>query len=103
MPIYEYVCGDCGAQTEAIQKLSDTPLTTCSVCGNDALNRVVSAPSFTFKGSGWYITDYSAKGRQEKPSTSSQREESPAEAKAGKTGAGDTTVTSNAKPSTQAA
>ncbi len=96
MPIYEYICANCGARAEAIQKLSDAPLTTCAACGQDALSRVVSAPSFTFKGSGWYITDYSAKGRQENASASSKN------ATGAAASASDNTA-SNAKPSTQAA
>ena len=29
MPIYEYVCNECGHALEALQKLSDAPLQTC--------------------------------------------------------------------------
>ncbi len=100
MPLYEYVCESCGARVEVIQKFSDAPLVTCPTCGADALNRVVSAPAITFKGSGWYITDYSTKGRQENTSTSSRREGSPAEAAPD---AGTATSTSDAKSSAQAA
>ncbi|MCS7079797.1 MAG: zinc ribbon domain-containing protein [Chloracidobacterium sp.] len=69
MPIYEYMCDNCGDRIEVIQKFSDAPLVTCASCGQDALSRVVFAPSLSFKGSGWYITDYSAKGRRENTST----------------------------------
>jgi putative FmdB family regulatory protein len=100
MPLYEYACESCGARVEVIQKFSDAPLVTCPTCGADALSRVVSAPAITFKGSGWYITDYSAKGRQENTSTSSRREGSPAEAAPD---AGTATATSDVKSSAQAA
>jgi putative FmdB family regulatory protein len=100
MPLYEYACESCGARVEVIQKFSDAPLVTCSTCGADALSRVVSAPAITFKGSGWYITDYSAKGRQENTSTSSRREEGQAEAASG---TGMATSTSDAETSAQAA
>ncbi|MGQ9898040.1 MAG: FmdB family zinc ribbon protein [Acidobacteriota bacterium] len=100
MPLYEYVCGNCGARVEAIQKFSDAPLVTCPTCGADALSRMVSAPAITFKGSGWYITDYSAKGRQENTSPSSQREGNQKEV-APTTGTA--TSTSDAKSSAQAA
>ena len=33
MPIYEYVCEECGHEKEAIQKFSDDPLTDCTECG----------------------------------------------------------------------
>ena len=60
MPIYEYVCQGCEARIEVKQKLSDPPLTTCERCGK-ALNKIISAPGIMFKGSGWYVTDYSDK------------------------------------------
>ncbi|GKS58733.1 hypothetical protein YTPLAS18_22600 [Nitrospira sp.] len=60
MPIYEYVCQGCETRIEVKQKLSDPPLTTCERCGK-ALNKIISAPGIMFKGSGWYITDYSDK------------------------------------------
>lgn len=100
MPIYEYMCDNCGDRMEAIQKFSDAPLVTCSACGQDALSRVVSAPAFTFKGSGWYITDYSAKGRQENGSASTDKGEHTDKAAAC---AGGATTTCNAPSCTQAA
>ncbi|MCC5869002.1 MAG: zinc ribbon domain-containing protein [Gammaproteobacteria bacterium] len=58
MPIYEYRCGSCGHQLEALQKISDEHLTDCPACGESALRRLVSAPSFRLKGGGWYETDF---------------------------------------------
>jgi putative FmdB family regulatory protein len=58
MPIYEYVCGACGNAHEALQKISDAPLTDCSACGQSALKKKVSAPAFRLAGSGWYETDF---------------------------------------------
>jgi putative FmdB family regulatory protein len=57
MPLYEYECVDCGQRTEALQQHSDPPLTVCPACGGK-LRKLVSSPSFQFKGSGWYVTDY---------------------------------------------
>jgi predicted nucleic acid-binding Zn ribbon protein len=37
MPIYEYVCSDCGHEIEKLQ---------------------ISAPGFRLSGSGWYETDF---------------------------------------------
>lgn len=58
MPIYEYVCKDCGHQLEAIQKISDAPLTACPACGKDGLQKQISAAGFRLKGGGWYETDF---------------------------------------------
>ncbi len=58
MPIYEYECDDCGHALEALQKLSDDPLSTCPECATDALKKKISAPGFRLSGSGWYETDF---------------------------------------------
>lgn len=60
MPIYEYQCEECGQRTEAIQRLDDPPLEQCPHCGG-ALRKLMSAPAFQFKGTGWYVTDYAGK------------------------------------------
>lgn len=58
MPFYEYQCGQCGSQVEVMQKISDPPLRKCPSCGKSALKRLISAPVFRLKGSGWYETDF---------------------------------------------
>lgn len=57
MPIYEYECLQCGTRSEAIQRMSDPPLTKCEACGGE-LKRLISSPAVQFKGTGWYVTDY---------------------------------------------
>ena len=56
MPTYEYACTECGERTEAVQSISDPPLTTCTVCGG-TLRKVFSPVGIVFKGSGFYRTD----------------------------------------------
>src|SRR5262245_27138243 len=81
MPLYEYRCEKCG-RFESLQKFSDAPLQACPTCGAP-VERLISAPAFQFKGSGWYVTDYArsessgsgskdsgAKGSETKPSES---------------------------------
>ena len=58
MPFYEYQCGQCGSQVEVMQKISDSPLRKCPSCGKSALKKLISAPVFRLKGSGWYETDF---------------------------------------------
>ncbi len=70
MPIYEYQCGACGHQLETIQKFIDAPLTECPACGKLALQKMLSAPAFHLKGSGWYQTDFKGMDKK-KPSVSS--------------------------------
>lgn len=57
MPIYEYECLQCGKRTEWLQRMSDGPLAACPHCGGE-VRKLISAPSFQFKGSGFYKTDY---------------------------------------------
>ena len=58
MPIYEYQCQACQHQLEALQKISDDPLTDCPECGKAELRKRVSAVAFRLKGGGWYETDF---------------------------------------------
>ena len=62
MPIYEYRCAACGHEVEALQKLTDPPLTECPNCHKQELRKQVSAAGFQLKGSGWYVTDFRNKG-----------------------------------------
>jgi putative FmdB family regulatory protein len=92
MPIYEYRCSECGKTFDSIQKFSDEPFTKCGQSnvecpndGNGAVERLLSTPSFHFKGSGFYITDYNkgSGGAKEakSPATSSSSSESKSESK----------------------
>ena len=58
MPFYEYQCKNCGHDLEAMQKVNDPPLKKCPHCGKSQLQRLMSAPVFRLKGSGWYETDF---------------------------------------------
>ena len=63
MPLYEYECDACGQRFEAIRKFSESDLDVCSLCGKGPVRRLISSPAIQFKGTGWYITDYSSKGK----------------------------------------
>lgn len=58
MPIYAYRCTSCGHQLDALQKLSDAALVDCPACEAPALSKLLTAPGFQLKGSGWYATDF---------------------------------------------
>ena len=64
MPIYEYLCTECGQELEKLQKISDDPLTDCPECGKPTLQKQISAAGFRLKGSGWYETDFKSKNRK---------------------------------------
>ncbi len=58
MPIYEYQCKSCGHRLEVIQGFDDAPLTDCPDCHTGELAKLLSAPAFHLKGTGWYATDF---------------------------------------------
>jgi putative FmdB family regulatory protein len=60
MPIYEYGCTACGKTFEEWQKISEPALTQCKLCGDQAVERLLSATSFSLKGGGWYKDLYSS-------------------------------------------
>jgi putative FmdB family regulatory protein len=70
MPLYEYQCEACHRRFEVIRKFSDPELQVCNLCGKGPVQRLMSSPAIQFKGSGWYITDYSQKGKAGSESTS---------------------------------
>ena len=67
MPTYGYRCPK-GHEFEAIHGMGAPPPTACEVCGAEPITRVFYPISVSFKGSGFYTTDY---GRSEqKPEAS---------------------------------
>jgi len=64
MPFYEYRCEGCGYELEALQKVTDAPLSDCPACGKPALKKLISAAGFRLKGSGWYETDFKRGGKK---------------------------------------
>ena len=63
MPIYEYKCEN-GHVFDVMQKLSEDPLSSCVECGAP-VRKVLHPVGISFKGSGFYSTDYSKRGQKE--------------------------------------
>jgi putative FmdB family regulatory protein len=99
MPIYEYRCTSCGHELEALQKLSEAPLTECPACHAAALKKKVSAAGFQLKGSGWYVTDFRNSGAKQpakdavKTGDKANGGDTKAEAKSGETASTESTST----------
>jgi putative FmdB family regulatory protein len=73
VPIYEYRCKTCGEKFEIKQKFSDPPITTCaafSCAKGEPVEKIISSPAIMFKGTGWYVTDYSDKLKEPKKAES---------------------------------
>jgi putative FmdB family regulatory protein len=100
LPIYEYKCEGCGEVFEVIQKFADEPLAVHEKCGGH-VHRLMSAPSFQFKGSGWYVTDY-AKGNVSGPPKHESGKSESAKGESGKTeSSGDTATKTETKTETK--
>src|SRR5438309_11259097 len=68
MPTYGYRCGTCGHQFEIVQRITEEPLTECPNC-HGKLSKVLYPIGISFKGSGFYTTDY--KGAEKSAGSSS--------------------------------
>jgi putative FmdB family regulatory protein len=63
MPIYEYKCEN-GHVFDVMQRLSDDPLASCIECGAP-VRKVLHPVNISFKGSGFYSTDYRGDAKAE--------------------------------------
>lgn len=97
MPLYVYKCAKCGHEFEKIEKLSAPHTQKCPRCKKGRAERQLSSPAIQFKGSGWYVTDYSRKS-----APSPEKSETP-EKKDGKevAGAGEAKETKESKEGKQ--
>jgi putative FmdB family regulatory protein len=96
MPIYAYKCESCGHTKDALQKISDAPLTVCPQCGAPAFKKQVTAAGFQLKGSGWYVTDFRGGNNTGAPATAPK-------ADGGEAGAGKAADAGAAAPASTAA
>ena len=99
MPIYEYECTSCEKRFELNQKMTDPTILTCDQLGcaeAKPVNKIISAPAIMFKGTGWYVTDYSDKLKE--PGAQSENKGEKTEVK-DSTSQADSKGTSESKPS----
>jgi putative FmdB family regulatory protein len=98
VPLYEYECDACGQRFEAIRKFSESELDVCTLCAKGPVRRLMSSPAIQFKGTGWYITDYSSKGKGGSESSGSSK----TEPKKSDSGSSETSAKTEGPPSTPA-
>jgi len=63
VPIYEYECQACGKTFEMFLGFSDKQPTKCINCKSSKIRKLISNCSFQLKGTGWYVTDYARKDK----------------------------------------
>src|SRR3954470_7849988 len=81
MPFYEYECSNCGYRDEVLQSISEKPLKKCPSCGKSSLKKLISAPVFRLKGSGWYETDFKSEKENKRNLAGADKEETKVESK----------------------
>ena len=64
MPLYDYKCGKCGHIFEVMQKITEEPLKFCPEC-KGPIRRLISASGIIFKGTGFHVTDYKSKTKDQ--------------------------------------
>jgi putative FmdB family regulatory protein len=69
MPTYGYRCSNCGHEFEIQQKITDQPLKACPKC-EGKLAKILYPVGISFKGSGFYTTDYKGSGKTSDGSSS---------------------------------
>ena len=93
MPTYEYHCSKCGHVFEQSHSITAEPLKKCPKCEDETLKRGPGGGiGISFKGSGFYITDYpkdggASKGKEDLP------QEPSSESSGGGCGCGDSSCT----------
>ncbi|MGH8230376.1 MAG: FmdB family zinc ribbon protein [Steroidobacteraceae bacterium] len=76
MPFYEYECSHCRYYAEVMQKITDRPLKKCPSCGRNTFKKLLSAPVFRLKGSGWYETDFKSDAEKKRNLAAADKDES---------------------------
>ena len=60
MPVYEYKCKKCNTVFDRLIAINDDHIIRCPECDGET-KKLISSAGIIFKGSGFYINDYSKK------------------------------------------
>ena len=81
MPIYDYVCSNCGHLTEVVHGINDHGPKFCPECGAEgSMTKAFAPPTIHFKGSGWAKKDRSSSASSQ--GTAAKKDESTTKAAA---------------------
>ena len=85
MPIYDYVCSNCGHLTEVVHGINDPGPKFCPECGAEGtMTKAFAPPTIHFKGTGWAKKDRSSSSSGSSRSSSSSKKDD--SAKSGSSG-----------------
>lgn len=60
VPLYRYICPNCGHEVMLLKKISEADEVRCDVCGRKMVRQIGNV-GVVFKGNGYYSTDTSKK------------------------------------------
>lgn len=87
MPLYEYLCKDCGLRFDRRQHFSEPAISVCPECEGKVV-RLIQPAGIIFKGKGFYVTDNRTKSstalpgaRKDKPAPKEAKETSDSSSK----------------------
>ncbi|MBC8213260.1 MAG: zinc ribbon domain-containing protein [Candidatus Marinimicrobia bacterium] len=75
MPTYNYKCNQCSDVFSVKQSIKDEPLKLCESCGGEVRRLISGNTGIIFKGSGFYLTDYSRKSTVQNNSKSEPKKD----------------------------
>ena len=70
MPVYEYKCKKCNTVFDRLIAINDDHIIRCPECDGET-KKLISSAGIIFKGSGFYINDYSKKTDKDKKESKS--------------------------------
>ena len=74
MPMYRYVCENCGNEKVVLHGMNESPKVICDRCGAE-MKRTIGRVGVIFKGSGFYSTDYRKSSGEKSESKSESKSE----------------------------
>ena len=77
MPIYEYHCENCDFKFELLKSINENQSADCPKCNRLAKRQVSLPGGLVFKGSGFYINDYSKKNEKASSNIEKSKKETP--------------------------
>jgi putative FmdB family regulatory protein len=80
MPFYEYECPHCGYHDEVCRRSRTSPDEVPEL-RQEGLKKLMSAPLFRLKGSGWYETDFKSDKENKRNLAGADKEEAKSESK----------------------
>jgi putative FmdB family regulatory protein len=84
VPIYDYVCSNCGHLTEVVHGIHEGGPKFCPNCGAEGtMTKAFAPPTIHFKGSGWAKKDRSSAASSRSSSSSSSKKDDKAAAGSG--------------------